>query len=200
MFLNYEIKQHCDAVILAAGQGSRMQGCNKLLQRFDGQQRQLEKLILALRPEVQKLWINSHRDHDVYQVFDPNIAIFTDIQAGFLGPMMGMYSAWQYSQQDWILFVPCDLYQVPTKLLDTMIEAVQQQQSPLCYAVFNQQALYPLCLMHRSVRPILAQQIEMQQYSLYRCFKKLNYTIAEFELDHQQLHSINAWPELNNND
>lgn len=195
-----QIRQQCDGVILAGGQASRMQGCNKLLQCFDGQQRQLEKLVLALRSQVQTLWINSHRDHDIYRAFEPDIAIFSDVETGFLGPMMGMLSAWNYSQQDWILFIPCDLYQLPEQLLEVMIDAVQQQQSPLCYAAFNQQALYPLCLMHRSVGSILAQQIKQQQYSLYRCFEKLNYAVAHFDSAHHQQHSINTWDEVVDND
>lgn len=196
MLLSHEIKQQCDAVILAGGQASRMQGCNKLLQCFDGQQRQLEKLVTVIQPQVQQLWINSHRDHEIYQAYDPNIAIFTDIESGFFGPMMGMHSAWQYSRQDWILFVPCDLYQVPTKLLDTMVDTLQQQHSPLCYAVFGQQALYPLCLMHRSVDSLLQQRIKQQDYSLYRCFAELKVCTAYFALAEQQPHSINHWSEL----
>lgn len=195
-----QIRQHCDAVILAGGRASRMQGCNKLLQCFDGKQRQLEKLVLTLRPHVQKLWINSHRDHDIYRAFDPDIEIFSDLEAGFQGPMMGMLSAWNYSRQDWILFTPCDLYQLPAHLLEVMIKSACSQQSRLCYAAFNQQELYPLCLMHRSVQPILEQQISHQQYSLYRCFKKLNHTVAHFESDLQQPHSVNTWSEVNDSD
>lgn len=194
-----QIRQQCDGVILAGGLARRMQGCNKLLQCFDGPQQQLEKLVSALRPQVQKIWINSHRDHDIYRAFDPDIAIFSDIESGFFGPMMGMLSAWEYSQQDWILFIPCDLYHVPKHLLKQMIEVTMNGKCPLSYAAFNQQALYPLCLMHRSVRTVLEQQIEQQQYSLYRCFEKINYEVAHFEST-QQHHSINTWKELYDND
>ncbi len=188
--------KHCDAVILAGGRASRMGGCNKLLQCFDGQQRQLEKLCHHLKPQVQRLWINSHRDNEVYQAFDRSIGIFHDIEQGHLGAMMGMMSAWLYSRQDWILFVPCDLYQVPNQLLFHFAQQMTDEKTQVCYAEINDVALYPLCLMHRSASTILAQEISAQQRSLYRCFKKLNSCAAKFQLNPQCPHSINSWSEL----
>lgn len=186
----------CDAVILAGGKATRMGGCNKLLQCFDGQCKQLEKLRFIFKPQVQRLWINSHRDHEIYQAVDRSIGIFKDIETGFFGPMMGMISAWLYSEQDWILFIPCDIYHVPDQLLAQMMHLVQTEKTQLCYAEINDHALYPLCLMHRSMHDTLMQHFQKQQYSLYRCFEDMTVSVAKFQLENQHHHSINAWSEL----
>lgn len=189
-----EIMHHCDGVILAGGKATRMGGCNKLLQQF-GQQRQLEMLLSALKPQVQQLWINSHRDHAIYRAVDDDIGIFSDQCADFLGSLEGMRSAWEYSQQPWILFVPCDIYQLPDAVLQCMAAQISTQKSALCYARINEQPLYPLCLMHRSYYPYLAADIEQQQYSLHRCFAAHGSTVASFSMPEQAFHSINSHAE-----
>lgn len=186
----------CHAVILAGGQASRMGGCNKLLQCFDGQTRQLEKLTSALKGQVQQIWINSHRDAEVYRSIDANLRVFTDLQAGFLGPMIGMYSAWQNVPTDWILFVPCDVYQLPEQLAYQLAVQLCRTSHRLCYVKINGDALYPLCLMHRDICNDLVQNLQQGQYSLHRCFQKLPVTYLDFMLMGQKLHSINAWSEI----
>ena len=191
------ILSNTDAVILAGGQATRMGGCNKLLQCFDGQCRQLDRLRINLKPQVQKLWVNSHRDSEIYQAIDAEIGIFSDLEKGFQGPMMGMHSAWLYSQRDWILFVPCDLFYIPNQLLEQFAEQIAKDQSQLCYAEIDGQALYPFCLMHRSVSEHLAQSLAQDQRSLFRLFKSLKFSVLKLTNDSAQPHSINAWAELN---
>ena len=55
-----------DLVILAGGQARRMNGMNKLLQQFDDQI-QLSKICQRFKPEVQHIWVNSHRDNSIYK-------------------------------------------------------------------------------------------------------------------------------------
>ena len=59
-----------DLVILAGGQARRMNGLNKLLQKFDDQI-QLIKIHQQLKSDVAQVWINSHRDYSIYQKIIP---------------------------------------------------------------------------------------------------------------------------------
>lgn len=69
-------------VILAGGKATRMNGVNKLLQRFDHEV-QLLKIYSAFDGKVQDIWINSHRDYAQYSELIPDIRCFKDNNAGF---------------------------------------------------------------------------------------------------------------------
>ena len=105
-----------DLVILAGGQARRMNGLNKLLQKFDDQI-QLIKIHQQLKSDVAQVWINSHRDYSIYQKIIPSIHCYQDDEQGFLGPLMGMKSAWSHVQADYVLFVPCDVTYIPPKVI-----------------------------------------------------------------------------------
>jgi Molybdopterin-guanine dinucleotide biosynthesis protein A len=61
-----------DLVILAGGQARRMNGMNKVLQKFDNEI-QLIKIHQQLKSRVENVWINSHRDHSIYECMIPSI-------------------------------------------------------------------------------------------------------------------------------
>jgi molybdopterin-guanine dinucleotide biosynthesis protein A len=103
-----------EVVILAGGQARRMNGINKLLQKFDDEI-QLIKIHQQLKSRATKLWVNSHRDHSIYERLIPSIGFFEDEATGFQGPLMGMKSAWTHVQSDYVLFVPCDVTFIPKK-------------------------------------------------------------------------------------
>lgn len=197
--INWIYKDHfpkTDLVILAAGQALRMQGQNKLLMNFDGQI-QLEKICQNFRHKVEKIWINSHRDYDEYQKFDTQLAYFKDDHAGFLGPLVGMISAWQYTTTDHVLFVPCDITQIPTEVLPQLHQLLGQSvHSNVAYVQFDQDALYPFCLMKREALQVLKQQMQQQCRSLKHSFKLLNGQVLQFEHVPNSLHSLNSMDEL----
>lgn len=86
---NKTVYPRTDLVILAGGQARRMNGINKLLQKFD-EQIQLIKIYQQLKPNIAQVWINSHRDYSIYQKIIPNIYYYQDDETGFQGPLMGI--------------------------------------------------------------------------------------------------------------
>lgn len=71
-----------EVVILAGGQARRMNGINKLLQKFDDEI-QLIKIHQQLKLRATKVWVNSHRDHSIYERLIPSIGFFEDEATGF---------------------------------------------------------------------------------------------------------------------
>lgn len=185
-----------DLVILAGGQARRMNGINKLLQKFDDEI-QLIKIHQQLRSRVGQVWINSHRDHSIYECLIPSIRYFQDDEPGFHGPLMGMKSAWSHVQSDYVLFVPCDVTYIPKKVLSGLHRAMQRD--PLCEVAvveINDIALYPFCLLKRSSLPTLVQHLEQNQRSLRHCFAKMHMQMARFKNHALFFHSINSFDEL----
>ena len=126
-----------EVVILAGGQARRMNGINKLLQKFDDEI-QLIKIHQQLKSRATKVWVNSHRDHSIYERLIPSIGFFEDETTGFQGPLMGMKSAWTHVQSDYVLFVPCDVTFIPKKSIFTVTSSDATRSELWCCYCRNQ--------------------------------------------------------------
>lgn len=185
-----------EVVILAGGKASRMNGMNKLLQKFDDEI-QLIKIHQQLKSRASKLWVNSHRDHSIYERLLPSIGFFEDDKTGFQGPLMGMKSAWSHVQSDYVLFVPCDVTFIPKKVFSRLHQAMQQDpRCEVAIVAINGRALYPFCLLKRSSLPKLVTHLEQNQRSLQRCFAEMHPQVARFKNHALFFHSINSLDEL----
>ena len=185
-----------DLVILAGGQARRMNGINKLLQKFDDQI-QLIKIHQQLKSHVAQVWINSHRDDSIYQKMIPSIDCYQDDESGFLGPLMGMKSAWSHVQADYVLFVPCDVTYIPSKVILKLHQALAKNSlAEAAYVEMNGQALYPFCLVKRSSLATFTIHLEQKQRSLKHCFADLHAQVARFKNHALFFHSINSMDEL----
>ena len=185
-----------DLVILAGGQARRMNGINKLLQKFDDQI-QLIKIHQQLKNAVSQVWVNSHRDDSIYQKLIPNIHCYQDDEKGFHGPLMGMKSAWSHVQADYVLFVPCDVTFIPPQVIEKLHLALAR--NPLAEVAFvemNGKALYPFCLLKRSALDVICTHLRQDQRSLKQCFTDLHAQVASFEDHALFFHSINSLDEL----
>lgn len=185
-----------DLVILAGGQARRMNGLNKLLQKFDDQI-QLIKIHQQLKSDVAQVWINSHRDDSIYQKIIPSIHCYQDDEQGFLGPLMGMKSAWSHVQADYVLFVPCDVTYIPPKvILKLHLALAKHSLAEVAYVEMNGTALYPFCLVKRSSLASFTHHLEQKQRSLKHCFADLHAQVAHFTNHALFFHSINSPDEL----
>ena len=188
-----------ELVILAGGQAQRMNGMNKLLQIFD-QERQLLKIYKHFKSEVAQVWVNSHRDHSIYRHLVSNICCYADDIAGFLGPLMGMKSAWSLLKSDYVLFVPCDITYIAAEVLLKLHQTLASHPlAQVVYVEMNAKALYPFCLLKRSSLPVLIQHLEhpdQKQRSLKHCFQALHAQVLKIQHHALQFHSINSWDEL----
>ena len=185
-----------DLVILAGGQARRMNGMNKLLQTFDDQM-QLLKIHQSLKHQVKSIWVNSHRDYSLYRKMVPSIAYYQDDETGFLGPLMGMKSAWQHVTADYVLFVPCDVTYIPSRVIEKLHTALAKNiHAEVAYVEINGRALYPFCLLKRSALERLNQHIDLKQFSLKQCFAAMHPQVARFSNKNLFFHSINSLDEL----
>ncbi|AXQ21774.1 molybdenum cofactor guanylyltransferase [Acinetobacter wuhouensis] len=185
-----------ELVILAGGQARRMNGLNKLLQKFDDQI-QLIKIHQQLKSKVTQVWVNSHRDDSIYQKLIPNIHCYQDDEKGFHGALMGMKSAWSHVQSDYVLFVPCDVTFIPKRVLEKLHQALARNAlAEVAYVEINGTALYPFCLVKRSAVQVIAMHLAQQQRSLKQCFADLHAQVATFKNHALFFHSINSLDEL----
>ncbi|XKE47185.1 molybdenum cofactor guanylyltransferase [Halomonas organivorans] len=105
-------------LVLAGGQGRRMGGRDKGLETFAG--RPLACHALApLQGRVAEVLINANRHLDAYAALADRV--IPDAEAGYQGPLMGIYSGLRAATTDWVVVVPCDSPALPGDLVARLI-------------------------------------------------------------------------------
>lgn len=120
-----------EAVILAGGRAQRMGGNDKGLVELKGKP-MIHYVIETIKPQIETLVINANRNQSDYQQF--GFPVFSDEQAGFLGPLAGIVSALRQTQAKYLLTVPCDCPLLPTDLAKRMLSALEAEKADLAVA------------------------------------------------------------------
>lgn len=165
------------AVVLAGGQGRRVDYQQKALLCYDGKAL-LTHILDRLRPQVKDVWISANQALEQYRTYEPRV--FVDETTGFLGPMEGMNSAWQATEADWLVFVPCDNPFFPEDLVEKLCQKQAETGLPLVVA-HDGERMQPLyCLMSRTLHPSLGAAIAQGHLSVWRWITENAYAEADF--------------------
>ncbi|WP_136246820.1 molybdenum cofactor guanylyltransferase MobA [Halomonas borealis] len=105
-------------LVLAGGQGRRMEGRDKGLEPFAG--RPLVCHALApLNGRVAECLISANRHPEAYAAWADRV--IADLETGYMGPLMGLYSGLRAATGDWVVVVPCDSPLLPDDLVARLI-------------------------------------------------------------------------------
>ncbi|WP_447555144.1 molybdenum cofactor guanylyltransferase MobA [Vreelandella sp. EE22] len=116
------IAQHeLTGIILAGGEGRRMGGRDKGLEPFEGLPL-FTHALKRLEGHVAKLLISANRNADAYSLFGHRV--IPDVEPGFHGPLMGIYSGLKAAGTPWLMVVPCDTPLLPDNLVERMVAAI----------------------------------------------------------------------------
>ena len=118
------------ALILAGGQGRRMQNRNKGLQILDDRPL-IRHVIDRLRPQVDYLAVSANQDLDTYRAFGAPVYSDEPEWRG-CGPLAGIVSASPHLPPDLdaVLVTPCDTPFLPDDLVDRLSAALFVPQGP----------------------------------------------------------------------
>src|SRR5258708_39599236 len=90
-------------LVLAGGQGSRMDGEDKGLVLLDGQP-MIERVIARLRPQVGEVIISANRNRERYATL--GYRVVPDLLANYQGPLAGMASGLEAATTPYMVTVP----------------------------------------------------------------------------------------------
>ena len=122
------------AVVLAGGQGSRMNGQDKGLQLFRGQSlvslavQRLQAQTLA--PD--SMCINANRNLHYYQTL--GFEVWPDAQAEFAGPLAGFLAGVTHCTDPYLLTVPCDTPLFPLNLAESLMKVLHSEGADIATA------------------------------------------------------------------
>lgn len=122
------------AVVLAGGQGSRMNGADKGLHLLHGQPLVMHavKRLQAQSLKVDAICINANRHLSDYQAL--GFDVWPDAQADFAGPLAGFLVGMTHCPHPYLLTVPCDTPWFPLNLAERLLHALQSQGADMAMA------------------------------------------------------------------
>jgi molybdenum cofactor guanylyltransferase len=134
------------AVILAGGQGRRMNGQDKGLLEFNG-----EALIAILLRELERqavaTVINANRNLDRYRAY--GLPVISDRLEDYQGPLAGFATAMDFVDSDFILTLPCDGPLIADDYVARFIDSQKQSGASICVA-FDGERLQPVHALIRT--------------------------------------------------
>ena len=127
-------------VILAGGQGRRMQGADKGLVVL-GESEMVAWVIDILRPGVEEIIVNANRNLALYEKF--GVRVVSDSLQGYQGPLAGFEAGLAAAQTPWVYTCPCDSPMQSPELLPHMYRCVVEQQADIGVA-FDGERTHPV--------------------------------------------------------
>ncbi|RAW97501.1 molybdenum cofactor guanylyltransferase MobA [Photorhabdus sp. S8-52] len=162
--------------ILAGGRATRMGGNDKGL-IFLNKKPLYQHIADKLFPQVDELIINANRNLDIYR--QSGYQIVPDLTPDFSGPLSGILTVLKSASYDWVIFVPCDVPDLPT---DLVIRLWQGKQQALAAYVNDGYRAHPtIALLHRSLTSQLENYLANGDRKLILFMHKIRAIAVQFD-------------------
>ncbi|WP_238984351.1 molybdenum cofactor guanylyltransferase MobA [Billgrantia kenyensis] len=163
------------ALILAGGQGRRMGGCDKGLEPLAGLPL-VGHVQACLRGRVADLLISANRHLEDYR--GRGVRVVPDLQEGYQGPLMGIYSGLRTASTPWVLVVPCDTPVLPHDLVVRMAAGIGDHRIAVAHDGVR---LHPVVLLlERSLADDLHAALVMGERKVGRWIERHAWTPVDF--------------------
>ena len=183
-------RESVGGVILAGGASRRLSAPPKAFRELGGKPL-IEHVIGRVQPQVQALVLSVAREDSSWERFGlqlvvdavPHSVTKADGQDDTPGPLAGLLSGMEVlsDRHDWILAVPCDAPFLPLDLGQQLLDAVREQGTKACVAVYEGVLQSTFSLWHRSLLPELRNAVRVAGHGGFKQF------LAKFD------HSEQAW-------
>lgn len=181
------------ALILAGGQGSRMDSQDKGLVHWQGKPL-IKHVLNRIDPQVHQVIISANRNLDEYKNF--GVPVFSDLPAYVnQGPLAALMSVPIHTQ--WVVCVPCDTPLLPSNLVAKFQAAQKDAPETLAFYVETSAGLQPSCMyLHQSIIKEIKAVFIQGERSLKGCLKAINAKPVWFELA-KDFTNCNTFADLN---
>lgn len=181
------------AVILAGGQGSRLDGLDKGLVKLNNIPLVLH-LIKRIQPQVVDIIISANRNKTEYEQF--GFPVYEDDITDFAGPLAGTLKALQQCQNEWLLVVPADSPFVPNDLAARLSQNLQDKKIAIPHDGTH---LHPtFALIHKSLESSLNDFLNKGERKARVWMQQQPHTIVDFSDQESAFLNINTNDELKN--
>ncbi|HEY9318728.1 MAG TPA: molybdenum cofactor guanylyltransferase MobA [Achromobacter sp.] len=148
-------RERIAGLILAGGQGSRMNQQDKGLVLLRGQPL-VAHVADRLAPQVGRLIVSANRHQDRYAQYGQVVEDGEPALGAFQGPLLGIAAGLAAAaQDDWLVVAPCDTPFLPADLAARLIGTARSARAPLAYAAANGQRHSACMAVRTSLLPDL---------------------------------------------
>jgi len=180
-------------LILAGGQGQRMQGTDKGLMPWQNKP-MIEHVIQHINAPLDKIIISANRNIEIYQQYADKVVSDEITQSSeilFLGPLAGILSAMHACTTPYLLCIPCDSPTPPEQLLNTLWQCMQSQHktSALCHDGERLQPLF--ALLDCQYQHLLNDFLQQGRRKVQDFFTLIDPAICDFSAQKNRFHNFN---------
>ena len=183
------------AVILAAGQGKRMNSdLPKVLHPILGRP-MIEHVLARLAPQVGRVLVNANRNMESYTGY--GYEVISDSHTGFQGPLAGMASGLQHTTSEYLLCVPCDSPLLLTNLADRLLGACLQNAAKIAIPHDGNRTHPVFALIDCSLRESLDEYLAGGDRKIDRWMSQHQMVTVDFSDAAESFSNINTEDDLN---
>ena len=186
-------KEDITVVILAGGQGRRMDGQDKGLIVYQ-QKPMISHIIDAIKLQCDNIVINANRNLDIYAKY--GYPVIEDTYSGFQGPLAGFYASMTQVKTDYILTVPCDGKVIIDNYVEKMLNAVNETDSDIAVASDGIRLQPVYALIPNRLHPSLQAFLDAGDRKIDIWYQKHQMTQVEFIADQDVFANINTPRDL----
>ena len=177
-------------IILAGGEGKRVNHADKGLIQFNGQPL-ISHVITSLQNQVDDIVISANRNLEQYKQYSPTV--IPDI-TGNHGPLSGIAAALPACKHELVLIVPCDMPNLPDNLLTKLLANIERHDITI---VEIQGRLQLVFLMQKSLLHSAQSHVSSGKYKLMQWVTSHSHFIIDFNETPDSFKNMNSTQELN---
>lgn len=181
-------------LILAGGQGRRMNNANKGLKDYGGKSL-VAHMITRLNSQVDDIVISANRDLDQYKQHGHSVV--TD-DGESMGPLSGIVSAVGYCKHDFVFITACDMPNLPDDIVEVLKNACE---TDAVVASANGKIEPLVCLVRRETTALIPGLLKGQKRSVLAWLEAIPAKIVDLNgLKDDAFFNINTEAELSRGD
>ena len=185
-------------LILAGGQGSRMQHQDKGLVELNGEP-MVAHVVRRLAPQVGRVIISANRHLDRYAQYGQVVADGEPELGAFQGPLVGIaagLTAAAAEHDDWLVVTPCDTPFLPDDLAARLIAAAASADAPLAHAVAGGQHHSACMALRTTLLPALLEYLRAGDRKVGLWQARMGGVEARFDETPDAFMNVNTADEL----
>jgi molybdenum cofactor guanylyltransferase len=179
---NKNVGTSYDALILAGGKGSRLEGRDKGWVMHQGLPL-IEHALACLAAQTTvptRVLISANRNIDAYK--QTGHSVVTDERADFAGPLAGIEAGLMRCKKNNLLVIPCDTPLLPADLYERLEVALAENSSTLAAYAVTHDGPQPLCcLLRPAAAGWLAKYLDEQHAAAIKWLDQLGACAVHFE-------------------
>ncbi|WP_428087017.1 molybdenum cofactor guanylyltransferase MobA [Candidatus Thioglobus sp.] len=188
-------KNNITAVILAGGQGLRMNGQDKGLILLDNKPL-IGHTVDIIDKSVSSILVSANRNLDLYQQFGK---VVSDNLSNYQGPLAGICAALTQTNSQYLFIVPCDSPYIDRSLLERLSQAMIENNTKLCVVSENKHLHPTFALIDVAIKPVLDQYLAAGERKLGKFFKECGAIEVDFSDKPQLFINLNSPEDFINN-